>query len=172
MNLQDLGGLGEIVGAIATVATLIYLAIQVRANTRSNEASSVQHMLDGARDHIIIPNVNHEDVPEIMSQGLTSVEQLKPVEKIRFMWMLVEHALQLQNVLNLRNRQLLSEADYNTWLVYVGSFLRTPGGQKLWPQVAEVISQDVVKVLGAHLADEPNLPSLLDLCPVMDTRNW
>jgi len=172
VNIQDLGSLGELIGAIATVATLVYLAIQVRANTRSNEASSVQHMLDGARDRIIIPNVNHEDVPEIMSRGLTSVDQLKPVEKIRFMWMLVEHALQLQNVLNLRNRQLLSETDYNTWLVYVGSFIRTPGGKALWPQVAEVVSQDVRRVLDAHLVDEPDLPSLLELMPALDARKW
>ena len=172
VSLQDLGNLGELIGAVATVATLVYLAIQVRANTRSNEASSVQHMLDGARDRIIIPNVTRADVPEIMSRGLTSVEELKPTEKVRFMWMIVEQVLQLQNVLNLRNRQLLSEADYNTWLVYVGSFVRTPGGKELWPQVAKVVSQDVRKVLDTHLIKEPNLPSLIDMWPIMDTRKW
>ena len=172
MNIQDLGSLGELIGAVATIATLIYLAIQVRANTRSNEAASVQHMLDGARIHTVNPNVVHGEVPDIMSRGLTSVDQLKPAEKVRFMWILVEHALQLQNVLNLRNRGLLSETDYNTWLVYAGSLMRTPGGKELWPQVADVVSQDVRKVLDAHLADKPNLPSLLEILPVMDTRNW
>ena len=172
MNWEAIGATAEVVGAISVVVTLVYLAIQVRANTRSNEAASVQHMLDGARDHTINPNVVNGEVPDIMSRGLTSVDQLKPAEKVRFMWILVEHALQLQNVLNLRNRGLLSETDYNTWLVYAGSLMRTPGGKELWPQVAEVVSQDVRKVLDAHLADKPNLPSLLDLWPLMDTRNW
>ena len=33
MTIQDLGSIGELIAAIATVATLIYLAVQIRANT-------------------------------------------------------------------------------------------------------------------------------------------
>jgi len=42
MTLQDLGSLGEFVAAIATVVTLVYLAVQIRQNTRSIRASSFQ----------------------------------------------------------------------------------------------------------------------------------
>ncbi|HVH18917.1 MAG TPA: hypothetical protein VNF72_11495 [Myxococcota bacterium] len=42
MTLQDLGSIGEIVGAIATVATLIYLAIQIRANTSAVQSAAAQ----------------------------------------------------------------------------------------------------------------------------------
>jgi len=44
MTIQDLGNIGELVAAIATVATLVYLAIQIRSNTiavRSAAAQSV-----------------------------------------------------------------------------------------------------------------------------------
>ncbi len=33
MNLQDLGNLGEFVGAIAVLVTLVYLALNIRQNT-------------------------------------------------------------------------------------------------------------------------------------------
>ena len=33
MTIQELGSLGELVAAIATLATLIYLALQIGANT-------------------------------------------------------------------------------------------------------------------------------------------
>jgi hypothetical protein len=33
MSIQDLGSLGELIAAIATVGTLIYLALQIRQNT-------------------------------------------------------------------------------------------------------------------------------------------
>jgi hypothetical protein len=39
MTLIELGALGEFVGAIAVIATLVYLAVQIRQNTRSLEAS-------------------------------------------------------------------------------------------------------------------------------------
>ena len=35
MNIQDLGALGELVAAFATIATLLYLAVQIRQNNRS-----------------------------------------------------------------------------------------------------------------------------------------
>ena len=40
MTLQDLGNLGEFIAAVATVVTLIYLAIQVRASNRLARAEA------------------------------------------------------------------------------------------------------------------------------------
>ena len=40
MTLQDLGSIGEFVAAIATLATLVYLALQIRQNTREAQAAS------------------------------------------------------------------------------------------------------------------------------------
>ena len=40
MTLQDLGNIGELVAAVATVATLIYLAIQIRASNRLARAEA------------------------------------------------------------------------------------------------------------------------------------
>ncbi len=40
MTIQDLGSLGELIAAIATVATLIYLAIQIRASNRLARAEA------------------------------------------------------------------------------------------------------------------------------------
>ena len=47
MTIQDWGSVGELVGAIATVATLVYLAIQIRTNTRIAKTSALQSMLAG-----------------------------------------------------------------------------------------------------------------------------
>ena len=40
MTLEDLGNLGEFVGAIAVVISLVYLAVQIRQNTRALHGSS------------------------------------------------------------------------------------------------------------------------------------
>ena len=46
MNIMELGALGEFVGAIAVVATLAYLAIQVRASARNTATDARQRVLD------------------------------------------------------------------------------------------------------------------------------
>lgn len=40
MTIQDLGSLGEFVAAIATVATLVYLSVQIRASNRLARAEA------------------------------------------------------------------------------------------------------------------------------------
>ncbi len=42
MNWEAIGAIGEAIGAIAVIATLIYLAIQIRQNTESVRANSYQ----------------------------------------------------------------------------------------------------------------------------------
>ena len=55
MTLQDLGSIGEFLAAIATLATLVYLAAQIRQNTRAIKATSFmesQHSLAGVHDYL------------------------------------------------------------------------------------------------------------------------
>jgi hypothetical protein len=40
MNIQDLGAIGEVVGAIAVIVSILYLSIQVRANARAMKATA------------------------------------------------------------------------------------------------------------------------------------
>ena len=42
MNWEAIGAVGEIVGAMAVIATLIYLSVQLRQNTRTIKLSSTQ----------------------------------------------------------------------------------------------------------------------------------
>jgi len=42
MSLEDLGNIGEFVAAVSVVVSLIYLAVQIRQNTRSVRASTYQ----------------------------------------------------------------------------------------------------------------------------------
>ena len=40
MNWEAIGAIGEIIGALAVVISIVYLAIQIRANTRATKASA------------------------------------------------------------------------------------------------------------------------------------
>ena len=40
MNIQDWGSIGEMLAAVATIATLVYLARQVNANTTAAQTAS------------------------------------------------------------------------------------------------------------------------------------
>ena len=44
MNWDALGAIGELIGAVAVILTLLYLAAQIRQNTRSNQTAAIQMM--------------------------------------------------------------------------------------------------------------------------------
>jgi hypothetical protein len=46
VTIQELGSLGEFVAAIATIATLVYLAVQIRQNTAATRAASHHEITD------------------------------------------------------------------------------------------------------------------------------
>ena len=58
MTIQDLGSIGEFVGAVATVGTLLYLAAQIRANTRAvqAEAGRLARLTEVARERNLVPD--------------------------------------------------------------------------------------------------------------------
>ena len=112
------------------------------------------------------------DLGEITAVGLSKYEELTGPQRVRFFWYVVEHALQLQNVLNIYKQGMLSDFDYETWVNYVCSFVNTPGGRVVWPQMARVVSPDVCDVINQQLAKDPDHPSILELLPVLDARSW
>ena len=75
MNIQDLGSLGEFIAAIATLGTLIYLAIQIRQNNLIAKEQAHYHMLQNqvsyydrlAQDRAYVKTVYGENLsdPEV-----------------------------------------------------------------------------------------------------------
>ena len=83
MSIQDLGSIGELVAAIATIAMLAYLAVQIRANTRSVRASSHQEMQRAARE-VSLVLLQDPALSTLWSTGLRDFDRLDPEEVVRF----------------------------------------------------------------------------------------
>jgi hypothetical protein len=167
MTIEELGSIGELVGAIATVATLIYLAIQIRSNSRITRSAALQATLDGGRDHTIAPILNNPELVGLYRRGMTSLEYLDADEQARFTWFLCESVLQMQNIMHLHEEGILATIEYDAWMAYTASIITTPGAKEVWPQVAAIVSPAIANILLSYLEANPDQPSLLELMPVM-----
>jgi len=83
MSLEDLGNIGEFVAAVAVVISLIYLAVQIRQNTKSIRSASNQQILQG------IAELNEflgstPEVTELFWRGSSNPESLSEEEWHRF----------------------------------------------------------------------------------------
>jgi hypothetical protein len=82
MSIQELGSLGELIAAIATVATLIYLAIQINQNTRAVKASVLE--ATGSRSMDLAKFVaNDSELSRILMTAMTTKTELEEVDRFR-----------------------------------------------------------------------------------------
>lgn len=89
MSLQDLGNLGELIAALATVLTLGYLAIQLKQNTNALRSQTFQQ---SSMDMSLTANAisSNSELASILIKAKDNQDNLNPVEKLRFhFWMLV-----------------------------------------------------------------------------------
>lgn len=83
MTIQDLGSLGELIAAIATVATLLYLATQIRHSNKAL-AESTSGQLNASYASINSRISSDAEFAEIFLRGRKDIDSLDPVELERF----------------------------------------------------------------------------------------
>jgi len=89
LNIQDLGSIGELIAALATVITLGYLAIQLMQNTKALRSQTFQQ---SSMDMSLTANAisSNEELALIFIKAKDGLDVLKSVERLRFhFWMLV-----------------------------------------------------------------------------------
>lgn len=167
MNWDAIGAVGEVIGAAGVIASLLYLSIQIRRSDQTARAESLSSLLDGWRDRAGLHLFLDADLPDLFAKGLTNFEMLDASEKRRFHYLIAEHVFQAQQAMQLHRRGLLPDVDYDAWIYYVASLIRTPGGGQVWPSIEVTITPTIRGVINDYIAANPATPSYLDLNPLL-----
>jgi hypothetical protein len=83
VTIQDLGSIGELVAAIATVATLIYLALQIRHNTQATRSSSF-HAISDSMNHVNLSVAQTPELARIWVAGSADRSSLSDEERHQY----------------------------------------------------------------------------------------
>ncbi len=82
MTIQEMGALGEMVGGIAVVISLIYVGLQVRQNSNSVRAASQIALRQLGTE--ITSQLAAPDMARIYIQGLKDLSPLPAEDRVRF----------------------------------------------------------------------------------------
>ena len=83
MNWEATSAIGQIVGAIAVVVSLIYLTREIRRNVRATRLASMRSMSD-ALNRCIQQLAESPHLSELYYRGIHDVESLKGADLVRF----------------------------------------------------------------------------------------
>ena len=144
MTIEDLGNLGDLIAAIATVATLIYLAQQIRKNSKSVEGASTQALLDLE----ITTFALKAQYANVYRRGCANILDLDDDERVVFEQVVSSEMSLFSSVfIQVKNGLMDDDAAFDRdWIRF---YLKQSGFQEMWSEIKIAYSREFCQ----HLDD-------------------
>ncbi len=170
-NWEIIGATGEWAGAIVVIATLFYLAGQVKQSQKMEKAVAQRDLLQRVSDWNRRYNNHQDGTFDNFVLGLNEYASASiPVQSCIDSYV-AEFVFITEAALNMRRDGFFSDG---TWGGIEGAaiaLLRTPGGAQWWQHGQLVIGSEVVEHLKQRLSEtDPDTPNFLDYTPTLRRR--
>jgi hypothetical protein len=144
MTIEDLGNLGDLIAAIATVATLIYLAQQIRRNSKSVEGASAQAILELE----ITTYTLKAQYANVYRRGCANILDLDDDERVVFEQVVSSEMSLFSSVfIQVKNGLMDDDAAFDRdWIRF---YLKQSGFQEMWSEIKIAYSREFCQ----HLDD-------------------
>jgi hypothetical protein len=153
MDLDTLSKLGEFVGGFFVVISLIYLAYQVRQNTRSLRAENYGRLLD--RMSTLQSAISADaELNRIFTVGAEHPGRLTRSERVRFSWALYELIGNGEFMYHQFREGMLPAAVWKRWEVTVGWWMSHPGIRAWWTSKPTPFSVDFSEFVDQMIRDD------------------
>ena len=139
MTIQDLGSLGEFIAAIATLATLVYLALQIRQNTREAQAVSRNSVSQSFID--LLTHVSSDsEITKLVRRGFIDPNSLDDDDTMRFDCIIAALFQNFEAAFAQWRRGVLTDDDWVKWVVLIKQYMAQPGVQEYWSRSVEAFN--------------------------------
>lgn len=160
MNWDAIGATGEVTGAIAVVISLIYLAFQIRQNTRQideNTKAAQAAAFDSSVSHTFMARqsiIDNADITRIYIDGCNDPISLSDQDRERYR--LIVHNV-LWSLWNMQLQSEVGELHSQTWNAQLATLKRvvaTPGYQWFWDNYSQEFGVGFQRIWAEIVANE------------------
>jgi hypothetical protein len=155
--LEDLGNLGDFVGGIAVVVTLIYLAFQIRQNTTSVEAATIQ-AASQAFAEIVDSFARDPELITLFLKGSRDYEILSPEERQRFAAIMGSMLHRFEGLVILSDRGLLPPRSWDGAVNRLRGTFALPGTLAWWNRGSHVFNSRLQTWVEEEVIGKPARP--------------
>ncbi len=141
MTLEDLGNLGELLGALAVVISLVYLAIQIRQNTRAVRSSAEHTVFQSAID-LDRMLVSDRELTRIWNLGRSNPDELNQEEERQFRRLMSMFYRNFENLYLQHENGLVDDRVFATWKTIIIQVSQQPGAIHWWQSYSEVLIEE------------------------------
>ncbi len=132
MDWEAIGAIGEVLGALAVVATLGYLAVQIRQNTKAVRIQTYQAIMDSSNR--LADSLASQNVDDVYRKGRKDPQGCTPEEWAQFV-LIAGQVVNLYEGLFLHHQSGAIDDDFfrNRWMTF-RRIINQPGFRLMWTE--------------------------------------
>jgi hypothetical protein len=139
VNWEAIGAAGEILGAIAVLVTLVFLANQIRQNNSIGKAEAEREWF--ATWHgLVRETMGSPEAVELLRQGLDHYANMSVDEKAIFSTRMIAMFDHVDVLRRLHQKGFVDDDMLDPILGVLSSIAATPGGDQWWREIGPVLS--------------------------------
>ncbi len=137
MNWNALGAVGEVVGALAVVLTLGYLAVQIRHSTKSAEDAAFRDVFSAVT--VQFSSMLEGPNSDVILKGLVDFNGLTGREKYIFDGLMTSLITLVESSFISNEAQFVSDETMENWSFYLRTrYLSYPGWRDWWQETKQI----------------------------------
>ena len=154
MSWDAIGAIAETLGAIGVIATLVYLSIQIRTNSKAIRTSTYLELVNA--NHIRLATGSDPVLAELFDRGMQNPESLKDVELFQFRQLTLHQSRQFENIHYQYESKLIDEHLWEAWASSMKGFYSRPGTRLVWKNNAsDIFNKHFVAFIDAVIEEMP-----------------
>lgn len=140
MDIQDWGAIGELIGGLAVLVTLFYVALQIRHNTRAIRLSTAHAVTEVFRDMFSLM-AEHGDLAELIYKAANDAASVDGSDKLRYWGFNNNLVLAFENAYN-QSEYALGCRHWAAMKRMMTDYTQVQGFREFWPNRKHWYSED------------------------------
>lgn len=157
MTLLEWGAVGELIGGVAIIVSLIYVAAQIKQNTKATTIATSHAFIDmhaGLVSHIS----DVSEFREIYWKGLQGMSNLKGSESAAFIAWMIQTFRAWEAFWFHWQEGVFDERLWNGWRTQFCDLLENVGAREAWSIRRHQLSQEFQDYVDQHVLEAPAKP--------------
>lgn len=130
MTIQDWGAIGEMIGGIAIIVSLLYVAVEIRHNTRATRAATRQAFVDSHGE--VAFRIISGDMRSVFWRGMGGLSNLDEAERVAFVLIALQICRLWETYYYQRKEGFFEHAMWDGFAAQVRDMFSYPGFREMW----------------------------------------
>ena len=153
MSISELGSLGEFVGSVAVLATLVILVFQIRG-ARSEISNQTRREIKRQNNETWYQLIQSPDLLDIHVRGQRDYDGLTEAEKLTWTTWMYTWITQTEDLWTSRKQGVMDPETLDRYVRGVSLVLRSPGDRVVWPIIQGFYDRRFVDELDRVVAED------------------